>query len=261
MPIGFDGVLLENLPAPISFLQGFNVVGPSGLNNIIAIINDEFSLSFPAFFDDEFYSDNVNAASEDSPELLDYVHKIQIDFRHQVSLDEAAVERRPDWAERLQSILHEANLPFSADEARGSLTGPGFTVTGLKSRTGEGATVPIDPLALNSTRDLWATVNASLYAKKLPNTIYRVILLLGRQLPADDSLISGRLPGSEVSTDPEYPFALYSFRNIKFRVDSMSRAHTPDRHASFSLIVPNDNLQPIPALSLLRLLAHRRVLT
>lgn len=51
VPIGFDGIKLENLPAPLNLLQGFNINSSASLNNIIAIINREFNLTFPDIFD------------------------------------------------------------------------------------------------------------------------------------------------------------------------------------------------------------------
>jgi hypothetical protein len=39
IPVGFLGVDLTSIPAPLDLLQGFNITSESGLNNIIAVAN------------------------------------------------------------------------------------------------------------------------------------------------------------------------------------------------------------------------------
>ena len=78
VPLGFDGIKLEELPAPLNFLQGFNINSASSLNNIIAVINQEFGLTFSSFFNENFYQQTVRSLSiENSPELLKYINKIR----------------------------------------------------------------------------------------------------------------------------------------------------------------------------------------
>lgn len=61
VPIGFLGVDLAKLPPPLSLLQGFNVTSEDGLNNIIALVNDEFKHRHMQRFKSQEYSDIVNA--------------------------------------------------------------------------------------------------------------------------------------------------------------------------------------------------------
>jgi hypothetical protein len=50
VPVGIAGVNLTDVPPPLSLLQGFNVKSEASLNNIIAVLNDEFGHSHAEAF-------------------------------------------------------------------------------------------------------------------------------------------------------------------------------------------------------------------
>src|SRR5689334_6298410 len=50
VPIAFAGLAVGELNPPISLLQGFNLRGADGLNNIMALINKQFELGFSEDF-------------------------------------------------------------------------------------------------------------------------------------------------------------------------------------------------------------------
>jgi hypothetical protein len=55
VPVGLIGVDLNTVPPPLSLLQGFNIVGAAGLNNLIAVTNAVLSHQhLESFTDDEF---------------------------------------------------------------------------------------------------------------------------------------------------------------------------------------------------------------
>lgn len=55
IPVGI-GISIDELKAPLSLLQGFNVTSGESLNNIISIINKDFDYSFETIFSEEDYS-------------------------------------------------------------------------------------------------------------------------------------------------------------------------------------------------------------
>jgi len=260
VPIGFQSVRLEDLPAPINMLQGFNVTSSASLNNIIAIINDEFSLTFQDLFDDVFYQHQVeDVTSEDSPEVLDFVRVLESEMWPRKMVDgNTTASLHVDWFGRLKGILKEQDLSFT--ESIGGLFGTGFRVT-IKTDSDKKTrpVISIDPLALNSTRQAWATASNRLYDLGITYTVYKLHMVDGIELPQDESLIGARLLRSEVSFDTHVPHVLYRYRNVDFRIniDHYYRKTTSE----LILLVPKENTEPIPLLSLLRLLAERRVLT
>lgn len=83
IPIGILGMNLELLAPPLSLLQGFNIASSEGLNNIIAVINDEFKVSHDKKFRDEDYRDifgvsfnNSNNIFSDYGQLIDTIQII-----------------------------------------------------------------------------------------------------------------------------------------------------------------------------------------
>ncbi len=246
VPIGYDGIRLENLPAPLSMLQGFNVTSAASLNNIVAIINQEFELTFPELFDDNFYRQHVeDATSESSPELLRFVRVIRCDFWDNINLDDGeTVKIVPASRDILRKVLTENTASFS--EVDGQIIGMGFRVHDQPVNIIQ---ISIDPLALNTTWQYWAESCKRLYNEKSLNVVLTVGLIPEINLPEDLALIGSRLLNSEVSFDTVYPHVLYRFRNVQFRIDR-----------GLVLIVSKDNTDPIPLLSLLKLLEERQIL-
>jgi hypothetical protein len=63
IPIGILGVDIGKLNAPMSLLQGFNITSNEGLNNIIAILNNEFSCKYKTDISDSVYYKLQNKTS------------------------------------------------------------------------------------------------------------------------------------------------------------------------------------------------------
>lgn len=57
VPVGVLGIDLEQIPPPLSLLQGFNIKDASGINNIIALINEEFSHKHEESFTESEYNE------------------------------------------------------------------------------------------------------------------------------------------------------------------------------------------------------------
>lgn len=65
IPVGI-GVSIGQLKAPLSLLQGFDVLSKDSLNNFISILNQEFKLSFNDAFEDTDYQKVVQSLSKSS---------------------------------------------------------------------------------------------------------------------------------------------------------------------------------------------------
>ena len=199
VPIGFQEVRLDDLPPPISILQGFDIVNSKSLNNIIAIINEEFSLTFSDLYDEEFYAANVqDVTSENSPELLRYIRVIGCTYSS-INQDGQLLQVRSNWHDILTAILEELKIPFSGDQDE--IRGIGFRIDGRTDRDEPRVSVNIDPLALNSTRKAWTLARQRLYDEELPYTFFKPQFLRNVELPHDSSLIGSRLLNSDVSFD------------------------------------------------------------
>jgi len=87
IPIGINGIDIGHLAPPINLLQGFNITSHDGLNNIITIINKEFSNSFPENFTNDDYEDLMKRSNNiiQSNNYFDEIDFIEIRFYHNLA--------------------------------------------------------------------------------------------------------------------------------------------------------------------------------
>ena len=82
IPVGFNGLDLSQITPPMSLLQGFNISNHEGLNNLIALVNQEFEHTHdPSFtrveYDSLFESNDIRMFSQSSG-LLGAIKDIQL---------------------------------------------------------------------------------------------------------------------------------------------------------------------------------------
>lgn len=68
IPVGL-GVKVQTLKSPLNLLQGFDVTSEDGLNNMISVINKQFSSKFQEGFSEEDYRQMMSAAQGESAEF------------------------------------------------------------------------------------------------------------------------------------------------------------------------------------------------
>lgn len=78
VPIAFAGFDLANLTPPLSLLQGFNLRGADGLNNVIALVNQQFALTFRENFTTDDYASIFGAAALTPAGAMTYVDDISL---------------------------------------------------------------------------------------------------------------------------------------------------------------------------------------
>ncbi len=107
VPVGFMGVDLSNVPPPLSLLQGFNISNKDGLDNLIALINEEFGHSHASFFtDDEF---NMLISDSNTKEKnLPFFYAVE-DINFELDTDELNCSRE-SAINILQKSLETQNL-------------------------------------------------------------------------------------------------------------------------------------------------------
>jgi TIR domain len=77
VPVGFLGIDLSSVRPPLSLLQGFNISNHDGLDNLIAMTNDEFSHKHKSRFSDSEYKELVFQDEAHAPHPLgEFLHFI-----------------------------------------------------------------------------------------------------------------------------------------------------------------------------------------
>lgn len=260
VPVGFDGVKLENLPAPLNFLQGFNIYSASSLNNIIAIINQEFGLTFPHFFDENFYQKSIRISStENSPELLKYVSKIKCVFDKKIiNNNEESIVLNTTWYGIFRELLNKKQESYTAE--RGKIYGVGYKVYGRGDGDKSYPEIYIDPLSINNILPILLEFSEKVYDNKNNNLIFIASLQNPYHLPDDHFQISSRLINTEVDLNTDLPNVLYKFRNIMFRINIVKDHFKATQIKELVMVINKNNVDQIPLLSLMRLLEKQMVI-
>lgn len=263
VPVGFNGINLEDIEPPLNFLQGFNIKSSAGLNNLIAVINKEFELTFDNFFDDQFYENVINSTiAGNSTEILKYVEEIECSFFARIKLnDDETIEIKENWLDIIQNVLKDLDYSFTINH-KDEISGVGFKIKPSEVNTLKFPEVLIDPLAVNNLWNLLVEIHDRLYDKPHERIALSAKINKLYALPKDNYFIGARLLNSEVDFDTVSPNYIYKFRNILFRISpNKTKESLFGSKNAVVFIINKDNEEPIPILPLIQLLLERDILT
>lgn len=118
IPIGI-GVNIEQLKPPLSLLQGFDIISPDSLNNIIKIINKKFETEFSYLFAEDTY----NTIFASIATCNNYINLGEIFYRatHTISSqyniphsDEIIKYNIDNWVNSIRDYLNDKNIKFAS---------------------------------------------------------------------------------------------------------------------------------------------------
>lgn len=255
VPIGFDGVKLEDLPAPLNLLQGFNINSASSLNNIIAVINREFALTFPDIFDEIFYNDIVSkSSSENSPELLEYVDAVRCKFYASISgNNNHTISLKENWFGIFKEVLEEKGETFTQEEVE--LYGVGYKIQPISNERDPYPEILIDPLYVNNLLDTLTELSNRVYEPNYNTLFLAVELTENYYISSDHYFVSARLMNTEIDFKTSHPNILYRYRNVLFRINIQKNGK-----AQLFLIYDYNANESIPFFSLINLFLKQRVI-
>lgn len=120
IPVGL-GIDISKLSAPLSMLQGFNLISEGSLNNFIATINKKFLLKFSESFTNEDFKSLIQNRNENTLELPDCFENIETKIYAEYGISNSEEKITYD----LDSIflntvkyLRENNIAFSLYEPK-----------------------------------------------------------------------------------------------------------------------------------------------
>ena len=141
VPVAFAGFDMAHLKPPLSLLQGFNLRGADGMNNIITLINQQFDFAFSEDFDDTSYFTVFGAG-------VGAVHGAM------ASLDEITLTVHgdvPQLLEAARGALTNTNCDHAADEYSIRTHGASF-VAAPRARLAQRVEVAVDPALFEVVR-------------------------------------------------------------------------------------------------------------
>jgi hypothetical protein len=123
IPVALPGFDIDQVPGPLQHKQGFNLRGPSGLNNIVSLANQILGRHDLLSFEEADYDQAFAplAAQDELPQLLDlYIDSVKCNFVAKASVIGVVAERA---RQTLGGEFVEKDT-----EKRKTLAGPGFVL-------------------------------------------------------------------------------------------------------------------------------------
>jgi hypothetical protein len=232
VPIAFVGFDIAQLSPPLSLLQGFNLIGADGMNNVLALANQQFDLSFPEDFVEADYISVFGTGRPTASAAMAHVDEITVTVYGEMTSLVAAVEKV---------------LPESRDTA---MHDGGFRVFGASfvpkwNDYPQELQVRIDP-------SLFERVRPALDAM-LPFRVKRTELDIrftpGVSRVRDMHRVSALLYGTDVRLGPSNSWL---FRDVAFEITTFRNynPHVDDERPEQALLkcyLNGDNVGPAPS--------------
>jgi hypothetical protein len=172
IPIGIKGVDIGKLRPPLNLLQGFNIISEAGMNNIISILNSEFSCNFSDSFDsNDFKKLSLFDESSllDNTEVFENINRVTFEFPVMI-VDKGATDaiKLADKAINIfQQKLNDLGVQ-SAFSGINKLHAHGLIVsTNNDSNNLVGLSVTIDPYMLKTYEEIISNIFAGMYEKNI----------------------------------------------------------------------------------------------
>lgn len=134
VPVGFLGMDIGALHPPLSLLQGFNITSEDGLDNLIALVNDEFGHKHSSIFGADEYREIARTELLAETLLGQYttvIDEIRLHF-------ESGTEPNNSWIDSLTILeqqLSEEEVDFEYKDFGALLHGAAIEVKGLNEET------------------------------------------------------------------------------------------------------------------------------
>jgi hypothetical protein len=214
IPIGILGIDIGQLAPPINLLQGFNITSFEGLNNLITIINREFSTSFLEDFNIDDYEGLVsktNIQINTNPNLnnIDY-------FKTEFSSKLTDNKHKESAFIDVCAYLKTTEIKHSID-GKNRIYFHGMVL----SKNSEGFEFKIDQLKLEENFEIISSLINIVYEKKVEHYWMAVHFLDKIELLTTDFKLTSRLSNMGIEMSSRIP-KFFEYKNISFTLDDES---------------------------------------
>jgi TIR domain len=191
VPVGFLGADLSLLPPPLSLLQGFNITSEDGLDNLIALANEEFSHSHSARFTaDEYQELMSNSSRAESYPLGEYTPLI--DEIHVSVTERDGLSYDPETAlDKFKEILSNNNTEYFTEEK--SVKTFGMSLSSTDGQHPKPLNIVLDPSMLYITLPLIKEILSSVMNNGIMGIPFRFDFLRAVECLTDSHKITARL--------------------------------------------------------------------
>jgi hypothetical protein len=225
IPIGIKGVDIGKLRPPLNLLQGFNLVSEAGMNNIISILNDEFSCNFStSFSSDDFKKISLFDESHllNNTEIFEKIDYLKFDFHRAISVEgpQSQIRLVSDAINIFQEKLNMLGVQ-SAFSGSDKLHAHGLIAKAHNIHDNSiGFSVTIDPFMLKTYEKIISNIFINMYENNsLSKCWFNVYFNKQISLETTDFKVSSKLSqaGIELSnTNGRF----FKFNGLEFTLES-----------------------------------------
>lgn len=222
IPIGIDGMDLNQIPSPLNLLQGFNLNSSDGLNNIINIINNKFDFSHKESFTDKDYMDIFKCEEEKQSDLfgefISYIDHIEFILYNKLTNDGKSVELNPSCMDEIHDYFVKNNIEFGKKDNVFFLNGCKIQKKTI-NKTETQINITIDTVIARRNIELVHNLMAVIYNNYSGNYFLKIFFSKNSSIITDDYKISSRLHGTGVKISQKVG-TLLEYENIMFSIDA-----------------------------------------
>jgi hypothetical protein len=211
IPIGINGIDIGKLAPPINLLQGFNITSFEGLNNLITVINREFSCTFTEKFDNDDYEEILSNSdnSQVSDETFKYVDYFKTNFSSRLQKNEL----KENALKEIITFFNDNNVKYSLDgESRVYLHG--MVITQIEY----GIEIKLDSLKLKENLTIILNLLEIVYTNKLSKYWIYIHFMDDVELLTTDFKLSSRLSNLGIYMSEKNPH-LFEYKSLLFALD------------------------------------------
>lgn len=235
IPIGINGIDIGKLAPPINLLQGFNITSFEGLNNLIAIINKEFSSTFSEDFENDDYEELLSKSNNSQSynhyyNFIDYITTLFSEKLKDHKFKESAFDD-------IIAYLKENKIRYSLNNKKDILL-RGLVI----SRITEGIVFKFDSLNLEENIRIITTLLNIVYEPQLNLFWMRIYFTSDIEILTTDFKVSSRLSNIGINL-AENKSTLYEYKSLLFALDqeTRTRANVLTVEKSLRILYPIDS--------------------
>lgn len=212
IPVGINGIDIGILAPPINLLQGFNITSFEGLNNILTIINREFSTSFLLNFNDNDYNTLISKSNNviSTNHFLNHIDHIETRFSNNLRDNKL----KPNAFEDILELLQTNQIKHSKDN-NGNINLNGMLISIIK----ENIIFKIDQVKLEENIKFINQLFPIVYAQTTEKYWIYILFNDNIDILTTSFKISSRLSSIGIEMYEKYA-QLYEYKNLLFALDN-----------------------------------------
>jgi len=222
IPVALDGIDLNKVRAPLSLLQGFNLISAGSLNNLISTANLKFGTSHPESFSDNEFSELENLSDnpkvEDRPELH-FFRRVRLRINKGIHIAPETLAQK--FCDRLLEID-----PLSAAQLNGSQVSffggdaEFFTVTSGRPPGQKVSSRANFDFTLSDFLTIAPAIQLTVGILEAEDVKFHLDLEAGILIQEDPSHFSSLLRGSEVRMEIRSANSVLCYGNLTFSMSN-----------------------------------------